>query len=91
MFCSGLGLFSSCLFYVLLSICNTMKALGLEIMEQISGGAKLADAACVVKHGLAGAVSGGIVGAFTGPLWAAGVMGGLLGGYAYGIIMCKWY
>lgn len=68
-----------------------MKELGLENMEQISGGIRLPDAGCVVKHGLAGAVSGGIMGAFGGPLWPAAVMGGLLGGYAYGFIMCEWY
>jgi len=67
-----------------------MKELSLERMEDLFGG-RFPDASCVVKHGLAGAVSGGIMTAFTGPFWGAGVMGGLLGGYAYGIIMCDWY
>ena len=67
-----------------------MKELSMEDLEKLAGG-RVPDASCVVSHGLAGAVSGGIMTAITGPFWAAGVLGGLIGGYAYGLIMCEWY
>jgi len=68
-----------------------MKELNLEEMELIHGGTQGPDASCVVKHGLSGAVALGSTAWITGVFWPAATMGGLIGGFVHGIIMCEWY
>lgn len=67
-----------------------MKELSIEQMEMVSGGWAEPDVSCVLKTGVAGAVSGGIATAVTGAFIPAGILGGWLGGVAAGLITCPW-
>lgn len=60
-------------------------------MEMVSGGIREPDPHCVIKSGLAGAVSLGSTAWITGVFWPAATMAGLLGGFVHGLIMCEWY
>jgi len=66
-----------------------MKELTFEKMELLKGGWREPDAGCVIATGLEGAAYGAIGGAFTGPFWGAGLMGGWLAGVAVGLVKCS--
>jgi len=63
-----------------------MKELGLESMEQISGGSHYAS--CTIEMGLQAAAIAGVSTWFLGGFWPAAVMGGWIAGAVVGAVSC---